>query len=751
MADGDVTAVVNADGWSIDATIEGGGGVDWGGKAGTVTYANQATRYIFGSVDTAAGNMSLSVTSQGYSAGVLGTNVRTIFGTKSVRKPWSGTPNFDELDIDETAASNNLTVRIALSECIYDDDTLVTITTTAGWATDGDDDSNAASAVSVTNNSTLDYPKVIGQWDWERLRGGWRRMESNFTVGFRARHGYGIDQVTISAIGASSSVNTNENVTTLSKTKSANTGLYHESFQMAVALADYNQAEQIDLRAISYPLIGDADSLLDTNTTTAEEDRIRGLTTCFVMCDKTLGMRKYATVDADDGGDDSQGSFSTQDLSDGDPHKTIGGAIDDGANYILVLDSSATPEMIGSSVSPAITEGSYVEVKPHPDAGTITLERAATNISYATDYLCYENLTINYTSGNGWLDGAHQDRQLLFDNCTMVSAGAPTVGLGYRSRGCWFLNCSGLGTDDYVSLSDGRIAYSFTGNQFSSNFKCDCWYTNIANISTAVVTMDWDTKASENVAPVQNNILVEHNSHKRLAANGVGNTYLHLGVAQVLDGVHITGNELEVDTVTSSGPIFHIFGDGSTSTCNNIIIAHNTLAGERCNLFYNDSGSSAVLRTNVFVYGNAFRSYNIKADKFATENANRVGNWAQMWAVHYHDNIYDGSASSNFTGEYDGIRSSFELSGGLLTFGELGYIDEQSADLGTNGGGNYTPASGSVLLNASIVGSFIGFDLKGNANNSTEIGAIFIAATAQSGISAGLGRSIATGISGPIG
>jgi hypothetical protein len=725
MADGDVTAVVNADGWSLDVTIEGsGGGVDWGAKAGTVSFLNQSDRYSFGNVDFGPTNFKVNLTSQGYSGGVLGTTARLLFGTSVVRKPYS--VGGDELDIDETAATNNLTIRISLSECIYDDDTSVTITVTAGWASDSGDDSNLATSVAVTNNSTLDYPKVIGQWDWASLRNGWRRQESDFNVGFRARHGYGIDQVTISAIGASSAVDTNSDVASLSKSQSPASLLYHESFKMPVTIASYTQGEQIDLRAIAYPLVGDADSLLDTNSVTDIDDRIRGLTTCFMICDKTEALKDYAIVDADFGDDGTGANSTTLATARLNPFLTIMGAIESGATIVYVKNTSAVPDILGEDPSGPITNGYYVEVSEDPDDTGIELDRSGTWPSYATDFLCYLNIGITMTAG-GLINGADLNRQIAFENVVFNNAFAPTVGLGDKSKGCWFLDCLNMGTDDYLSSSTDRNAYSFTGNTFTSVGACDCAYTFIANKSSGV-DIKLDHKLVANPAPTQNNVIIEHNQHYGTVANAVTNAWLQLGTLTALDDVAVIGNIVEVESVTLAGPILWLFGDGSTQIANNIIVAHNTLVGERCNLFYNDTGVASVLRTNIFCYGNAFRSYNIKSDTLVSDpNANRVGNWAQMWSVNYHDNVYDGSSSSLFAGEFFGVRNDFELTGGFKEYGQLKYFNEQSFDLGGAGDGDYLPVGNSLLLGANIKASeeFIAFDSFGTKVSNT-IGAVFI-------------------------
>ncbi|MDF1700808.1 MAG: hypothetical protein P1V36_06585, partial [Planctomycetota bacterium] len=152
MADFAVNSVtVNADGWSADVVLDG-----QAGEQGNIAYD-------FGTPgSTSTSDFYILVTSQGYNAtGSLGTTTRYVYATKAVRKP---TPN--QADLDETDSGGNMTVRVSLSDCVYDDDDAsgsgadpqVVINT--GTFTNGAD-TNTAFSDSATNSSTLDYPKAF--------------------------------------------------------------------------------------------------------------------------------------------------------------------------------------------------------------------------------------------------------------------------------------------------------------------------------------------------------------------------------------------------------------------------------------------------------------------------------------------------------------------------------------------------------------------------------------------------------------
>jgi hypothetical protein len=285
-----------------------------------------------------------------------------------------------------------------------------------------------------------------------------------------------------------------------------------------------------------------------------------------------------------------------------------------------------------------------------------------------------------------------------------------------------------MGTDDYNSFGTNRVAYSFTGCGFSSGGGTDPWYTFVANDSD-FNAVGLGGKAASNIAPAQLNIMHEHNNIKGFDVNGATGGHLYIDVP--LNGFSMVGNVLECKQVLASGPMIWIGGDDASDVpIQNVILARNTTVGERCNLFYNDKGSVALLRTQIFMYGNAFRSMNVKGDNFAPVDANRIGNRAQMLAVNFHDNVFDGSADGSFRGDYFGVRSSYELAGDFVTFGELGYVDERSSDTNGLGNGDYEPAPGSVLLGLDVEPDFMFFDQKGNPRDSTTVGAIFFVQSA---------------------
>lgn len=713
MATNDIKAVsINTDGWSADVTVEG-----WSAEVGDIAYD-------YGTPESGSGNVTFTVVSEGYdSAGALGTVTRTVYGTKTVRQAY---PN--EASLDETVSVSDVVIRIALSECIYDDDksggagtsgTDPTVTIAAGWAThSGTTGNNVATGLAVTNNSTLDYPKVIGQWDWANTP-AWKRVESGFSVAFRARHGYGISAVALSATGVTSSNVDSSTVTTLSKTQHQN-GLYTESYIHSVAsLADFTQGENITLKAIAYPVVGDANSIIDTSTNTTATDDIKGLTQITCTCDKTGALKDYAVVTTT--GDDGTGAKSTTlATADAAPFATIGKALASGATIVYVRTGTSY-DILGADPVTVTARDYYIEVRPHPSdaASGIQLTRGGTFRTYTAKKLAYIGFTgnINYSAGNGWLDGEDLGNRVLFEDCAFVNSATPSVGNAYRSEGCWYIDCTGMGVDDYTDFSSSRVVYSFTGCSWSGDANGIVATTLIGNDTTADdLSLRFYEGAAANPAPLTDNVMIEHN--QIMALDG-GLRTLNYAESRAITNFSIIGNVIEHKT--GGQQAVYLGADASTVAITNCVYAHNTVLGNRSNLCYNDAGTTAYQRDNVFVVGNVAQTYNIKTDTFGTPSGNRIGNWAQVYGVHFKDNRWDGTSGSTFINDYAGLNTSF-VDAADATFGTIEYTDDASTDGTALGNGDYLPTDVELIGENTLL-TYFSYDLYGNPAND-DIGAV---------------------------
>jgi hypothetical protein len=176
----------------------------------------------------------------------------------------------------------------------------------------------------------------------------------------------------------------------------------------------------------------------------------------------------------------------------------------------------------------------------------------------------------------------------------------------------------------------------------------------------------------------------------------------------------------------SGDAMFKIYADGNTVAMDNVILWYNTAVGQRVNYDYNDTGSSATYRYLWSVKGNCWDDSNIKADTFVTANANRIGNWANIYgvgeegnwlgnvgsigAVGFEHEQASGTINDGFVGLY-----GYE-SGTALDIGAQSFVDRKAASSVANGAGNgnYRYALSSTLVN-NTVPWLLPFDIQGVA------------------------------------
>lgn len=709
MATGDIlSAVVRADGWSMDVTIEG--------------FTTGAT-YDFGSLDDSPATVtapmfSVAVVSEGYNAaGVLGTVARTVYGTHVVRKAY---PN--QASKDETVSGSDIVVRVALSESIYNDDknggagtsgTNPAVTIAAGWATNtggAAQTSAAATALACTNNSTLDYPKVIAQWAWGHTP-AWKRVAAAFDMGAIAYHGHGIACV---ALSATEGVNVVSGVATAPTAHQMSASqLYYESYDLNVPLTSMTQGNDITLKFVAYPNVGDADSIIDTSTNTTSTDDIRGLTQITCTCDKTGALIDYAVVST--AGNDTTGAKSTTlATAAASPYLTVGKALASGATVIYLR--AGTLDWLGSTPV-SVTQRNYaIEVAPYPGE-TVELQRQATWKQYKAKILEYRDFSgaseIKCVSATGYLDGNSVSGAKLFFRNNRFTATTPcgNPGTAFRSEGCWWVNNTHATDEDFRGLAAYRICYSLTGNSFTATLAAGDNKPVYGLIANKAVHSLWVEKAAGNGGPTMDNTIFANNEIRSVVVNG--KRIIGFGEQTALANLAIIGNLVEVKTVVSSTGALFVAADGTTLECSNVIVAHNTIIGERCNLAYNDQGTTANVRQSWFVRNNAFMNFNIKSDVFGTPSANRIGNWAQMNGVNFSDNRYDGTAG--FPCDYAGINVAF-VTAQDTTYGQLGYTDDNSAGSGDGtGNGDYMPTEASVLYDHTLRQAYQSYDLYGVA------------------------------------
>lgn len=685
--------------------------------ATTATIAGSFTSGTFqdGEAVSQAVSGATAVIVGGQSAGAT-LRVRTVAGTPNTTGVWTGgtssatfTPTATPVTLaantpDELPNGGNVKVRVALSSYVYDDDksggagtsgTDPSVTIAAGWATNtggASQTSNAATALAVTNSSTVDYPVAFGQWDHIAGVCTADRVKANFNVAFNARHIYGVACVRFDADGRTSLANYNSTVVWETATQRSATSLYAVAHVATIPIAGFTQAELIDLRARVYPLIGDANSVLDTNSYTTATDEPLGYTKATITCDKSdlLDSIKYVSTT----GNDTKG-----DGSSGNPYATIAKAYSVAGVNIVYL-KAGTHQAVGSTITRRTTN-EWIIVQPEPGESSSTVTVQFTDSTggvrtYRCERLQYKNVTFTLENTSAYGDGEATGNYVRFVNCVFDSSGvaAPTTSPAYRCNCAYFHNCTGdLGYNTWSIRSFGtaRLAHVLDGCILNEGATSS--YTNsVFRMVACKGNTGWQQKPSANIAPSQNNMLCEFNYFHTLN-NSNGELQFSFGSVEDMTNVSFLGNVFE-KTFSGANGIMALFGDNVTNHCNHVIFWHNTLVGERINFGYNDAGTAAANRTNWSLRFNAFDDFNVKSDTFGTPHGARTGNWPIVYGVNFFGNRMETSAWNSsppsFPPAFYGIDCAYTGSGTHT------WTDDKSA---STGNGTYTPTLSSPVLN----------------------------------------------------
>jgi hypothetical protein len=250
MATGDITSItVRADGWTADVVVSGFT------TGATYTYGN---RYL------GTGKVALTCTSPGYdNTGTPNTSTRTVYGTLTCRKAYNSQATLDE------TGGGNLSFRMALDAHIWSGDTSITANVTAGLVkNDGGagQTSLVATGLSVTNNSTLGYPKTLGRWTTIPMQ---RIGTSTFTLGAVCVHQSGKNNTPVACVAftVSDGIKPNQTVIATQMTKVLDaSGIYHSEYQATFNGSDFTAATKLTCNFKAYPWIGDTSTPIDTST-----------------------------------------------------------------------------------------------------------------------------------------------------------------------------------------------------------------------------------------------------------------------------------------------------------------------------------------------------------------------------------------------------------------------------------------------------------------------------------------------------
>lgn len=700
---GDITAVrilgdAKLNGWAAEVDIEGlntGGTYSFG--LGTNNASPETAKVVF------------TVTSPGYDAsGNATTTTRTIYGTQYVRKVY---PN--EAQADESSSGGTLTVKIALSDFIYDPDSTITASFASGFYTNGAS-TNAINNVNVANNSNLAYPEVIGRWAWP----GYERVTDDFLVEAVVFNRFAKEGKPVAAVKftASDQSGNSVSVTTSEMTRSARSGDANQVLVYAatIPISGLDQGEVIDVNFEAYPWVGETSAKLDTRTTAdgfAQPNERIGPMHQLNDKDETYGLG-YAYISST--GNDTTGTvYSSQGAAEaGNAFLTFGKAAEairtynntnfsrnnPGGGTILVAEGNYTfPGFTPASDLGAMD--TWLTVKPASSADRAnTTINLGSNATFRVRRLKVEGLNLAPGSSAVTFRGDVSLAALwLHDNLINYTVPA-TLLYGYLSVYATQNDITSMpGGMDHFSTQ--KSPYALIRGNNSTPIIDGTLYNVIGNKNISPFTF-YNSGNAQGHEPSDNIVYAFNSLYNFNTSNLLATT------SAVTKGMAFVQNILE--SISATQPLLSIAADGSTSNpVNNVLVWNNTLAGQRMNIGYNDQGTTALDRFNYSQRFNSLSDWNNKDDTFGTQNANRTGGWSVGYNVGTIGNL---TKISNFPGEFNGL-STFYVANPQYTL-------DASQDGTDVGNGDYTLSqySPNIDLGASLTNSeqTLPFDFLGN-------------------------------------
>ena len=680
MAAGDILSCeVLATGWQAKVIIEGF--VDGGA-------------YNFGDIDADVANAKLTMTvvSEGYNAsGTLGTKTRYVYGTRVCQKAY---PN--HAVAEETESGGNVELTVALNDYVYDDDntgagksgTAPTVTIASGWYTDsGTGGSNAASnattALAVTNSSTQDYPKVIARWAVVP----YQRVVSTFDLEAVAFHrfaesGKPVACVIFEGYEGATQITTNT-VTAMEKSSSADS---LPCYKQTLTASNYTDNAVVTCQFTAYPWVGDADSTITTVGGTANALTL-GPLPLYMDSDDDVPVY-YAVVNTTTGVDGTGAASTTYATAAAAPCLTIRRALalihaanGNKADFCEILLQSNNHSWGDGTGSGTTSYGWLTITRDYKAASPIAKENAcivgAPNTTVVTALTRLYDITMVPT---GFVVKGAAGRTLWLDQVANTPASQLTTETTYGHDLTYNTFCTAHQLSlPWASYSSANIAALIRGCSATSALGTSTASPNSPRCLLTTTVDHGNAQAGGLCAVSVPNTVI---AYCQDLANPITNNNIILATTASTDNLAIVCNVIEKTGATSAA--IEIFADSNATNNTNVLLWHNTVAGERANIGYNE-GASAVTRANFSLKYNSLDAFNTKHDVFKTD-ATRTGAWSVLYGVGFVGNQAEGAT---FPANFFGIRDSV---------GAVGYTNDNSLTDSGTGNGDYTPDTGSVLI-----------------------------------------------------
>jgi len=740
MANGDISAIRIAsatahNGWVAEIDISG---LSTGGTYALGLGTNN---------DPSTAKIVFTVTSSGYDAtGVLGTIQRTVYGTHEVRKPYPNQAVNDE--------SGTVTVRVALSDFVFTGDTLAA-TIASGFYTQGGTPTNSVSGLSVTNNSTVAHPKVIANWSWP----GWSKVSGpSFDVRCVAFHRSAMNGKPVACVifTATDQHSHSVSVTVATPTIDPLMSDYGKVIEYigTIPTTTFTPNDQITVNFKAYPWVGGSGATLDTSDGVNTQPTPKYAPQFYIYDAGTYGT-SAAVVDSVSGSDSTGVAIDEKLFNYGSAPPAFAtinkaaAAINSRNNSVYGRNDAAGTMYLkagnynwcGAANSISATAAKvWLTVARFPGVpiGSVAVNGQTGNQDFGGTPVKLQGIPINVsTAPVSIFTGI---TYLWLDQCSLVANGTAPIyqtQVYYITRGSVGVLSGGLKPFGGETSSPALIR----GNDLTGLISVAI-FTVLGNTNTAIGAQVYNNEPSGGPVSSTHPIFAFNSLYRQDTSGGNLTLAIHNATAGAI-GAAIIQNIFERNDNSSVQQVIGIASDGSTiDPASNILLWHNTLVGGRINRGYNDTGVTSLLRNLWSEVGELRDVQAIKTDTFATESANRTGNWSVLYGVGSRGKyVVEASAGTPgfgatgaFQDEFDGINSYAPAKNGgtnpitsATNVVDIANFQSRKAFDGTNanaGMGDYNIGPSSPVR--SLIrsgGSVLPFDLFGKARANDGTGA----------------------------
>ena len=686
--------------------------------------------------------VTLSVTDPGYTTSGTTTTVnRTIKGSITLRKAW---PNNGSRQI--TAVGSDLQLIICLEDVIYQGTTINSVT----FATTAYPGSNALvlSGASVTNNSTLAYPKPYFAWlnrQYERATGSTYHVEA---VAYH-RHGMNGQMVAcIEFIGKDSAahVATTQRASAPALSTIQTLGNIVESWQADVPLTALDQTTTTNCKvhAKVYPWIGDSTAILDTEVSGAALPTYDTWVSLDFTNDKngTYGGA-FAYVKAGASGGTVSATAAT---ARADPYATWAAAwaaiktwnnanrshndysgatirlMDDGAGGAVTYTFTAfTSGNATNGLCWATTEADPLNMaEVRLQCTTAGVANVPTLTAIGAGVTVYNTASAT-TGGSASGLGGSNTTNLSLDGCVMdMSVAGSASGANYlRATYIWSRNVNWLSpgshTKTVTNVNSNQAFVLMFGNTAIGGIFFDQQFCTIGNSVTSCQLGGTPGGTLTSTYSADGKIYA-NNSLSKVTSSSYSTGFMGTAGANFVRGMAVVQNLVEI---LSNGSTI-TFSMSNDSTINNVgesLDIHNTVVGNRGNWLYTDAAGAAGYRKRGVSRFSLKYSIATKEDTFA-QDSGCVGNfeWAykvgSLGTVNLCGTATEGGTllqsgvdpsagpngtdanSSKWSGMY--VPSNWYIGSGSTGYATVTFTDDKCLMLGTGvGGGDYHLTGGS--------------------------------------------------------